>query len=306
MSLIVDYFSSLIFYAMNYLITDDRAILFEKERLRLRKGIQNFHQTAKDNRSVASEAMSVTSEQRSVSKYRNFSSDRSFHSQHAAADEHSQPPPQQQQQQQNSAAPPPPPKIKHVMGTAKQSQLPSGTNRSILSISSSSKRASPTNKSTIPTGATQTGTIYSWEDSAARPPREPLFIDGVQFEPTDAKGFYRRMLSVVPESEPANDEEYFQLQQQAEKQADFTLSDKFVDFQIALTQEEFMTLAARRKAERVDVKLHRNQASAKSVHSSTPYIEQRRIVKQLYRPANPDKWVDPAGIRAYKRVDRMF
>lgn len=72
--------------------------------------------------------------------------------------------------------------------------------------------------------------------------------------------------------------------------------EKYVDFQVVLTAEELATLAARRRADRRDVKLDKNQAAAASPLVSVPYVEPRRVREALLRPDQPEKWINSSGI----------
>lgn len=122
---------------------------------------------------------------------------------------------------------------------------------------------------------TISGKIYAWEDEVKKE-RESIDIEGKLYYPTRSVGFYS-----------------------AEEEQN---SDSFCDFQIVLTLEELTTLAARRKAERYDTKLHRNQAAAQSVHASTPYIDPRRVAKELLRQNHKEKWMDTDGVRPNRKL----
>eukprot|EP01039_Chlorochromonas_danica_P002144 gene2144-2339_t len=214
---------------------DERAILFEKERLRLRKALQPFYGTAaKDNRSLAASEV-------------------------------------------------------HDRSSAHDSATSRGQDRlSISQLSKTSKPAisfktqrSPVGKSPASAAASQrsqtsvNGKIYAWEDRPGKGPRGPIELCGVVFQPTLQPGFYSRAMSRDDES-------------------DFS-SDRFIDLQIVLTQEELATLAARKKIDRPDVKLIKNEAASKSVHSSVPYVDPRRIKQDMLRPGHPDRWVGAQG-----------
>jgi hypothetical protein len=214
-----------IFYHKNS--EDERSILFEKEKLRLRKALQPFYGgSSRDNRSLAaSEAV-----------------DRSAYD----------------------------PTISNAQSSLSVSQLSKGGR----AFSSSNKP--PTTKSSAATiSAKQSpispGRIYAWEDSSEKPSRNSIEVNGVSFDPTPVTGFYTRAMG--------------------RKEAEYMISDKFIDVQIILTQEELTTLAARKKINRPDAKLFRSQAAATSVHSSTPYVDPRRIKHDMLRPSHPDRWL---------------
>jgi hypothetical protein len=71
---------------------------------------------------------------------------------------------------------------------------------------------------------------------------------------------------------------------------------KYVDFQIVLSQDELVALAARKKQERLDSKSYKSQFSAQSVHISVPYVDPCR--RHVFRQDTPEKWVDPSGMKA--------
>lgn len=215
---------------------DERAILFEKERLRLRKALQPFYtsSSSKDTRSMsaseiyestmsrgAQDRLSVS--QLSKSSRQLVSSNKSNHSLHSLL-----------------ANPPP------------KSPANQAANRSLRSPNSQAK-------------------IYAWEDREGKPPRSSFEVCGAVFDPSSQSGFYSRRLA-------------------REEMEDF-YSDKFIDMQIILTQEELTTLAARIKVDRQDVKLLKNQAASTSVHTSVPYIDPTRIKQDMLRPGHPDRWL---------------
>lgn len=134
---------------------------------------------------------------------------------------------------------------------------------------------------------------YAWEDPNSGQKHGAIVIDNAMFVPTPTNGFYDRQ---------DNSRSSYSLNEPSGGLPMAPLSDKYCDFQIVLTLEELTTLASRKKADRPDVKLHRSQAASMSVHTSTPYVESRRIQKSLMRPDNPEKWIHPEGMRPYKKV----
>lgn len=129
--------------------------------------------------------------------------------------------------------------------------------------------------------------IYAWEDSNERAERVPLEVSGVVFLPSKVAGFYSRQDTLNPGVDTT------------------PLPEKYVDFQIILTAEELTTLAARKKTATSRVGVAPRGLPAPSLSSSTPYIDPRRIQKDLLRPTNPDKWMDPEGLRAYKKGEKI-
>lgn len=135
--------------------------------------------------------------------------------------------------------------------------------------------------------------LYAWEDPNSGNKHGAIVIENNMFVPTATNGFYDRVdtsRSSLSLNDPSGGVPVA------------PLSDKYCDFQIVLTMEELTTLASRKKADRPDSKLSRSQAASMSVHSSTPYVDSRRIQKSLMRPDNPEKWIHPEGMRPYKKV----
>lgn len=221
------------FYLQNS--DDDRAVLFEKERLRLRKVVQPFA-TAKDNKSVVtsdrSQSIGVASSQR-LDRTASSQSMKDFRT----------PVQQKGQQQQDFPSSP--------------------TTGAQISSAAIPLRRSP---------GTQERSLYKWENgSTSVRARSDLIVDGRNFEPSAAPGFYFRKYEEMSGVEV----------------------DQCVDFQIILTQEEITALAARKKAQKADAKLHKSQAASSSVHHATPYVDPKRLTQDMYRPGHPDRWIHP-------------
>jgi hypothetical protein len=146
------------FYLQNS--DDDRAVLFEKERLRLRKIIQPFL-TAKDNKSLSASDRSqsvggATSSQQRLERIASSQSIKDFRT-----------PVQQKPQQQ-----------------------PLGYSLSPTIGGQISSTAIPLRRSP----GTQERSLYTWENGSlnTRNVRSTLTIDGRTFEPSPAAGFYFR------------------------------------------------------------------------------------------------------------------
>ena len=139
--------------------------------------------------------------------------------------------------------------------------------------------------------------LYAWEDPNGGNKHGAIVIENNMFVPTSVNGFYDRV---------DNNRSSYSLNDPNGGLPVAPLSDKYCDFQIVLTHEELTTLASRKKADRPDAKLHRSQAASMSVHSTTPYVDSRRIQKSLMRPDNPEKWIHPEGMRPYKKVYNWF
>lgn len=87
------------------------------------------------------------------------------------------------------------------------------------------------------------------------------------------------------------------------------LPDTHVDFQVILSATEFDAFVLRRSlhekktiSSAIAAK-HANKyqdtrcKESKYLLTQTPYVEPKRIIKELYRPAQPTKWVDPKGFQ---------
>ena len=63
------------------------------------------------------------------------------------------------------------------------------------------------------------------------------------------------------------------------------------------------TLAARKKS--AATRMSTMKGTPASLHSSTPYIDPRRVHRDMLRPTNPDKWVSSEGMRPYKKGEGL-
>lgn len=248
---------------------DDRAILFEKERLRLRKALQPFYTNSKDGRSVSTHDLSLNNSINNLNIAQGAMSAVSPRPQGMPANGFSTP--QHQLERSTSGQ-------NFNFSSINRSIKMQGTSNKFGNTPSTSSKLHHSNKLTSPSVSNK---IYAWEDMDGKPPRKPLFVDNIIYEPSVLPGFYNRRV------------------EDGDNNEDALHSDKFIDFQIILTQEEITTLAARKKTERNDVKIFKSKAAATSVHSTIPYVDQRRIKQDMLRPGNPDKWIDPNGIRPY-------
>jgi hypothetical protein len=214
------------FYLIN--TDDERAILFEKERLRLRKALQPFH-VVRDSKSIATSDKSASAATMSQRQDR------------------LQPTPSNRSLSQSAL---------------QQSQSFPFTE----SINPAATTSIPTARKS-PTGLDKS--IYGWEYGKEKYSRGTISIENFSYDPTPTPGFYSR------QSENFDTDDM----------------DKCLDFQIILTQEEMTALAARKKAQKLDAKLHKSQAAALSVHASTPYVDPKRIAAEMLRPGHPDRWI---------------
>jgi len=233
---------------------DERIILFEKEKLRLRKALQL---RSTDERSVS--GSNPTSLAGTSIQSRPNTIDTLNASTATAGTSHIK----------NSSS-----QARTYQQPSNNTVLPSTVNKSIYS----SNNFSLNNTSVIKS----TPSIYAWEDGNNIKKRENIEMNGLVYKPTRELGFYS-----VGNSQ------------------DLSFgNDRYIDFQIILTDEELTTLAARTKASRVIIPSHitdHSKSVATSVHTSTPYIDPKRIFRDMLRPNNPDKWLHPDGMRPYQK-----
>jgi hypothetical protein len=131
--------------------------------------------------------------------------------------------------------------------------------------------------------------IYAWEGGNNQSQRSPVELNGVVFLPSKQNGFYSRQDTLTPGLDTT------------------PLPEKYVDFQIILTEEELTTLANRKKTimSRVGHGFSLKTAADASLHISTPYVDPRRIHKDLLRPVNPDKWISSDPLRVARKGDKF-
>lgn len=139
--------------------------------------------------------------------------------------------------------------------------------------------------------------IYTWEsegNTGERHIREAFAVDGNHYIPSSINGFYHNNSNNINNSINNNN-----------NGSSYYNSEHFIDFQIILTEEELTTLAARKKQASVvttsDKLSESNKQASTSVHTSTPYIDPRRAIKDMLRPTNPEKWMDANGLRPYQK-----
>jgi len=306
------------FYALN--CDDDRAILFEKQRLRLRKLVQTYGPSSGGSVHGSTGGISSNRGSRSGTPPHTPSASSSIGGSH--------------RKQSGNAS------ISKSIAASLSLQLPGAIQSSNTSMVHSTNNSSCVTPRTLQshqrrnmpamsitsaaagvhagdmvmatTTRSQRGVvnpppsnkIYAWESSAiekhtlAAPAevsqRVAIEVDGVRYEPAAAEGFYNRR----GRSRGKRDEMDIHDDEDEEEEDEQTRTglNRFVDFQILLTAEELTTLAARRRADRKDVKLDKSQAASQSLLAALPYVEPRRVSQGLLRPDQPDKWINPAGI----------
>jgi hypothetical protein len=223
---------------MNF-YSDERSILFEKQRLRLRRAIQSIAVGKKSDATPARpSAVSI-------------------------ADQSATPASAVAARKDSSSAP---------RGSPGAKPPRSGVAASRTPPASASKSLQP---------------IYNWEmanqsavDSDADVIRERITTDAASFIPSNSLGIYVGDVS-----------------------EDSYTSDALVDFQVVLSEEEFNVFVARRRNVVAEKKhserfIDKSKASDKStVLTSTPYVDPKRIQRELLRPPQPHKWVNQTGFR---------
>eukprot|EP01036_Dinobryon_divergens_P035204 gene35204-45592_t len=267
---------------------DDRAILFEKQRLRLRKLVQTYGSTIGSNSSAHSTNSHTPARSRAATPPQTPSPFLSHQ-------------PTQSFVQPTSAAP----SLGLHMYSAGGAGGGSGiqTPRSITSvakkpIAASSSSAFPSSSASAPRSrpspspSQQPAKIYTWESTEggrSAQQRQPIEVDGVIFDPSSTEGFYSRRTNQHPvEGRDGEGDAAF---------SEYTsFNSKYMDFQVILTNEELTALAARKRADRRDIKSDKSQAASASPLTASPYIEPRRIRDALLRPDQPEKWIGSAGI----------
>jgi len=83
------------------------------------------------------------------------------------------------------------------------------------------------------------------------------------------------------------------------------LPEGHMDFQVVLSPSEFEAYVSRRNIAAKKLASAANSHAAKYLDSKcketrflrtqTPYVDPKRVLKELYRPPQPEKWVDPKG-----------
>lgn len=121
--------------------------------------------------------------------------------------------------------------------------------------------------------------IYKWETGSSAK-RTDVVVDGRTFEPSNCPAIYTAKDSGAAAEDDSG-----------------APSQQFVDFQCVLTKEEMEALAARRKkllstatanvmntsaVNCSDKTAHKNHAASMSMQASTPYIDSKRIQKELF------------------------
>lgn len=255
------------------LLLDDRAILFEKQRLRLKRATQGLQPSSPQK-----------SAQPSPPKQ-------------AAASANQSPVVQSKPQRQKS---------------------PGANSHAGSSISRKSGKKLP-KRASEPT----LEPIYPWEmgeghsnheaDSHSQYYHPEVFRDRIYTEeygafiPTDTHGLYmREEAGGIFRGGDEEEDEFMGA----------GLPDYYVDFQVILSPAEFDAYITRKSIEDKKQKPAAANSSAARYQdktckespfllTQTPYVDPKRVLDELYRPAQPQKWVDPKGfaVAGAKRDD---
>jgi hypothetical protein len=118
------------------------------------------------------------------------------------------------------------------------------------------------------------------------------------FIPCNSNGIYMSIDDITLQTNNDDDESEQYIIQPIQQ------SNEYIDIQIILTPQELESYAARRKATRAELKHSQRflndkmkHISKSSVIASTPYVDPKRIQKEIYRPAQPQKWIDANGFK---------
>jgi hypothetical protein len=241
-------------------LSDERSILFEKQRLRLRRAIQTVTtgtvgssavKPSKNGESSATAGASVKVDISGTS---------------AAADFHT---PRGKEK----------PMAQRGTGTGTRARMSPTKNATRTPAYSH-----PKSPGSVASASSQP--IYAWELSAHQMGeaisaiRERITTETASFIPSNDMGVY------VCDSMESNNAD----------------SNDLVDFQVVLSAEEFQVYVSRRRnavaekkhSERfIDTK--KTTEEKKSLLSSGPYVDPKRIQNELLRPAQPHKWVGDGG-----------
>lgn len=226
--------------------SDERMVLFEKERLRLRKAIQMLNATQQNQTPVP------------PSNVNGFSH-------------------QHYQQSDNAMSMTALKTIQSPMFSRDASPIVHQkiSTRGVFSASmmASSGRGEPEHK------VVRSQPIYAWESGQPKNVKKVLNLEGIDYMPTNFPGFY--------------------LRQDADQDL---VPDKWVDFQIVLTSDEMTALISRRRvSSRADIKQPKSEMVANCVHTSVPFVDSTRLLKDYFRTNKPDRWISKQDIRPAKK-----
>ena len=205
--------------------SDERSILFEKERLRLRKAVQDALKASSAATPVASAAAAALTGGGKMSGV-----------------------------------------VKHISFRKTPSKKKTAGDSAVDNLDASLSAGGGGNKTPAK--------IYDWEGQdegkAGAPERGMISVDGSIFAPCREPGMY---VAAKEELDPAAPEEY-------------------VDVQVVLSKHEVTLLASRMLKREDPQKSHfKSQMSSGSVHHAAPYVDQSKLLKDLYRPTHPEAWI---------------
>lgn len=260
---------------------DDRAILFEKQRLRLRRAIQGLQIESPERKTRVGSPQKHTTAAGGAAK-----------------------------------SPQPSPTNTHKPNRAPTGSVGGGGSTTLSSSKKTSKM--------LPKRATEPPMepIYPWEMSGGEgQSREGSRVGGADshsqyyhpevyrdriyteeygaFIPADTQGLYMREEAGGVFGGGDQEEDQFGVMGAG-------LPDYYVDFQVILSPAEFDAFVSRRNIELKKIKStaansaavkYQDKACKESrfLRTQTPYVDPKRVLQELYRPAHPEKWVDPKG-----------
>jgi hypothetical protein len=127
--------------------------------------------------------------------------------------------------------------------------------------------------------------LYAWELAKKdEEPRHPISTDYGIYAPSHTKGIYNHV----------GDDSRTEVQ-------------RHIDYQVILTEDELMTIVARQRAVRAE-QHHRQRFTAKTkenrlgIMASGPYMDSKRILKDIYRHDHPEKFTVKGGFRPSGKI----
>ena len=150
--------------------------------------------------------------------------------------------------------------------------------------------------------------IYAWEKGNHNI-RTSIAIENAKFSPATMPGIYVRDDTIFAGGGAGASNES-KANTGTENGTDVTTGDgsryisstatnkSHVDLYVILTSDEINILASRLQHKKaVDIKLFKNHGASIGIQHSTPFIDQSRIQQQLLRPEQPEKWLDKSTMR---------
>jgi hypothetical protein len=249
--------------------SDERSILFERERLRLRKSVQET--TAQF--SSASTPGSSSKNNKNDPHASSSSSSSKHHSSSKA----------------NSSSSSRGPFNVSSSGKEKKGVSFNGDMDDGMSESPSAKgKSGGGGIHAMSNSPASPSNIYRWEsEQQVKLRRAPIAIEGAVFAPAEQSGVY------VRDDHHADDSGAYGEHGNPESKMDA----KYTDMYFVLTTEEVSILASRLQKKSEDKAHFKSQASAAGVQHSTPFVDKERIEQMLYRETHKERWTTARDMR---------